>query len=539
VSGTTVIGRAGDASLQLADPSVSRKHAQILTAAGQSRIADLGSQNGTLINGERIAGERRLLSGDAIGLSGVTVIYQQRRRRSRGAVMLDQLRFVERLEQEIERALRYHRPLELIGIGLDASDDHPRVQRGAVAKLRGVDFIGWATPDLLVAALPETRRPDAQVLANRLDHDLRSIAANARLGMVTCPDDGCDVDTVIAALRAAMKSREVEPAEPVRAFDVRGKHIVVADPAVLELYGLIERLAKVDLPVLVQGETGCGKEAAVLTLHARSKRAEGPLVTVNCPALPESLIESELFGHERGAFSSADQMKVGLLEAADGGTLFLDEIGELPLGVQAKLLRVLETKHFARLGSIAERAVDVRIVAATNRDLKRESDAGRFRRDLYFRLNGASFWIPPLRDRKREIVFLAQAFIAEACKSAGRPAMRLSSDAAAELQTYDWPGNVRELKNVIDFVVAVADQDVIEPWMLAPRLRGTGFDDSVPTDEPAFRPIEEEIRELEKTRIAAALEAANGNQKRAAELIQMPLRTFVTKLGVYGLRPPK
>jgi two-component system, NtrC family, response regulator AtoC len=541
ISGSIIIGRAADAELQLADPSVSRKHAQILTAAGQSRIADLGSQNGTLVNGERIAGERRLLSGDSIALSGVTVVYHQRRKKDRGAALLDQQRFVERLEQEVERAVRYHRPLELLAVAIDPSDDHPRVQRSLVSKMRGVDVAGWATPDLLIAVLPETRRADAQSVADRASQGLKSIADNARVGLATCPDDGCDVDSLLAALRSTVRGDATASTLEVRVFEARGREIVIADPALLKLYALIERLAQVDLPVLVQGETGCGKEAAVHALHAWSKRHSNPLVVVNCPALPESLLESELFGHEKGAFSGADQAKTGLIEAADGGTVFLDEIGEMPLAIQAKLLRVLESKTVQRLGSVTEKTVDVRIVAATNRDLRAESDAGRFRRDLYFRLNGASFWIPPLRDRKREIVLLAHSFIAEACKKTGRPPMELTSEAAAELQTYDWPGNVRELKNVIDFVVAVNDRDAIEPWMFTSRLSAneSPMDSGAPTTESMFRPLEEEIRELEKSRISAALDAAKGNQKKAAELIGMPLRTFVTKLGVYGLRESK
>jgi two-component system, NtrC family, response regulator AtoC len=341
------------------------------------------------------------------------------------------------------------------------------------------------------------------------------------------------------------------------------------------LYQLVERLAQSDLPVLVCGETGTGKELAVYALHQMSRRRGQPLVTLNCAAIQDTLVESELFGYERGAFSGAVATKRGLLESASGGTVFLDEIGELPAAAQAKLLRALETRRALRLGDLRERPIDIRVVGATNRDLAAEVAAGRFRQDLFFRLSGATLWLPPLRDRPRELPILAHRFLREACQRGGRPPMTISPAALRRLLGFPWPGNVRELKNVMEYLAAAIAEPMIEPRHLDERLGPPApaappaarahvppvlvetvdvagdddGDDPMERDEVTepisvdvgarprrFRPLAEEIRDLERSRISAALAAAGGNQRLAAELLSMPLRTFVFKLRQYGLR---
>jgi transcriptional regulator with GAF, ATPase, and Fis domain len=330
---------------------------------------------------------------------------------------------------------------------------------------------------------------------------------------------------------------------------------------------LVKRLAVADLPVLVCGETGAGKDVVAHAIHHWSPREKAPLVNLNCAAVPDNLLEGELFGYEKGAFSGALAAKPGLLETGAGGTVFLDEVGELSASSQAKLLRVLETKRVTRLGGVSERSIDIRIVAATNRDLATEVKNGGFRQDLFYRLSGATVWIPPLRDRQRELPILAQLFLDEACTRLGRPPMELADDAMRVLAAYEWPGNVRELKNVIDFVAAAHADSVIEPRHLLPKLgpqTGAGADQTSPgmlalggwplgqevrapttselgvseeTPPPqSFRPLDEELRDLEKRRMAQALEAANGNQTQAAKLIGMPLRTFQAKVKQHGLR---
>ena len=317
--------------------------------------------------------------------------------------------------------------------------------------------------------------------------------------------------------------------------------VCVADPVMRRIYDLLARLAPGDLPVLLQGETGTGKELAALQLHHASPRS-GAFVAINCAALPEALVESELFGYRKGAFSGASATKLGRIEAAEGGTLFLDEIGDMPLGTQAKILRVLETRRITRLGDVDERPVNVRVVAATHRDLEAESLAGRFRQDLYFRLCGASVWIPPLRERRTELALLAEAFLVHARERAGRPGAEMSPAVQHALASHGWPGNVRELKQVIEYAAVTATGDRIELEHLPERmLRGANPKSSSPpasatakTTPPAAS-LEVELRALERERMKDALSASGGNQSKAAAAIGMPRRTFVTKMKVYGL----
>jgi len=319
---------------------------------------------------------------------------------------------------------------------------------------------------------------------------------------------------------------------------------MIADPAMTRVFALLERLAASQIPVLVTGETGVGKENAAYAVHHWSKRT-GAFVAVNCAAIgPESLVDSELFGHDKGAFTGAVAAKAGLFESAVGGTVLLDEVGELPLAIQAKLLRALETKRIVRLGETKERPIDVRLVAATNRSLDDEVKAGRFRQDLYFRLGGATVILPPLRDRRCEIAMLARAFLDDACGRANRGAMTVTPEAMQVLLTYGWPGNVRELKNTMEYVTAAAPDERVEPYDLPERLGGatptpTPVVEVVPVRNDAapstFRPIAEELRELERKRMAEALAAAGGVKTRAAQLIEMPIRTFTLKLKQYKL----
>jgi two-component system response regulator AtoC len=321
------------------------------------------------------------------------------------------------------------------------------------------------------------------------------------------------------------------------------RRVVVAEPAMTRVFGVLERVARSLLPVLISGETGVGKDNAAYAVHHWSRRT-GEFIAVNCAALgPESLIESELFGHDRGAFTGAVVAKPGLLESAAGGTVFLDEVGELPDSIQPKLLRALEAKRIVRLGETTERPIDVRIVAATNRSLDDEVKERRFRRDLYFRLRGATVLLPPLRDRRREIAMLARALLADACTRACRGPMTLSSEGMQVLLDYQWPGNVRELKNTLEYVAVTALGDRVEPSDLPDHLGGAHPCSIPPRDaaqralqtETAFRPIGDEICELECNRMRQALAAAGGIRTRAARLIKMPIRTFTLRLKQYKL----
>jgi DNA-binding NtrC family response regulator len=310
---------------------------------------------------------------------------------------------------------------------------------------------------------------------------------------------------------------------------------------------LVDLVAKSTLSVILTGETGAGKEVVARRIHDRSPRAAGPFVALNCAALPDALLESELFGHERGAFTGALQSKRGMLEAADGGTLFLDELGELPLIAQAKLLRALETREVTPVGGLKPRPFDARLVSATNRDVDALVEAGRFRLDLYFRLNSLSIEIPPLRERADEIEPLAKAFAVEAATRAGRAPPAISAAALDELRAHSWPGNVRELRNVVDCAVVLCAGDaigrehvVLQRLATTPRAEVSDRERAAPlgaAPSPAGLPAE--MAALERRRIVDALERTAGNQTEAARVLGVSRRTLVRRLEEYGLPRPR
>jgi len=303
--------------------------------------------------------------------------------------------------------------------------------------------------------------------------------------------------------------------------------VVLLDPAMRDLYALAERIARGDIGVLLLGETGAGKEVLAEAIHRASPRAKKPLVKLNCASFTEQLLESELFGHERGAFTGAAAAKPGLLESADGGTVFLDEVGELSPTTQAKLLRALEDGQVLRVGGLKPRPIDVRFVAATNRDLLAEVQRGAFRQDLYFRLAAVCLAIPPLRERPAEIEPLARTFLARACERLGRAAPDLSAEALARLASHKWPGNARELRNVMERAALICEGGAIGPQHLD---LGRGA-----APAAAQSDLRGEMESLERKRIVEALERSGGNQTRAAEILGMPRRTLVKRLAQYGI----
>jgi DNA-binding NtrC family response regulator len=308
--------------------------------------------------------------------------------------------------------------------------------------------------------------------------------------------------------------------------------MVPADGPMAQVHRLVEHVAGSNLSVLILGETGAGKEVIAEAIHQFSKRAKGPLVRLNCAALAETLLESELFGHEKGAFTGALATKTGLVEAADGGTLFLDEMGEMPMGTQAKLLRVLEAREVQRVGSVKPIKVDIRIVAATNVDLEAAIAAGKFRLDLYHRLDGVSIAIPPLRARRSEILPLAKIFLARACAEQNAKPTTFSEAAVRALESHAWPGNVRELKNVVERAAVLATGAPIAPA----HLRLTPG--AAPLAPLPVAPAEA-IDPAERARILAVLDQCGGNQSRAARELGIPRRTLLRRLDEYGVPRPR
>ncbi|HJU54808.1 MAG TPA: sigma-54 dependent transcriptional regulator [Pyrinomonadaceae bacterium] len=297
---------------------------------------------------------------------------------------------------------------------------------------------------------------------------------------------------------------------------------------------LAESAARLDSTVIITGESGTGKDVLARFIHARSARRDSPLITVNCGAMPETLFESEFFGHEKGAFTGASALKRGLIEAADGSTLFLDEVGDLPLPVQVKLLHFLEQGRFRRVGSTRDQAVDVRIIAATNRHLPQDVRDGRFRTDLFYRLNVVSLHILPLRERPADIPALIEYYLTLYRQRFNRPALSLSTEARQRLESYAWPGNVRELRNSLERAIALSTSDTIEAGQL--MLQGDASQASVAgeasqTHAPGAQTAT--LYELERQHILRVLSEAGGNRERAAAILGISARTLYRKLREY------
>jgi DNA-binding NtrC family response regulator len=319
--------------------------------------------------------------------------------------------------------------------------------------------------------------------------------------------------------------------------------------AMERLRQMLDRIAQSRINVLIAGETGVGKGVLAAELHRLSARS-GAFVALNCAELQENLLESELFGHERGAFTGASASKPGLIEGADGGTLFLDEIGEMSLATQAKLLRVLEDRSVRRVGSLQARSLDVRVLAASNRDLAAESEGGAFRRDLYFRLNGISLVVPPLRERLDELEPLARKLLAQASEAHGRETPpELCGGALEALRRHSWPGNIRELRNVLERAVVLCPGEVVTEEHVAlsrpePRPKVVSLAAHA-ARAPAHEPVQaatgtpEEKSGDERRRIEEALDACAGNQSRAAKLLGISRATLVSRLNLYGFPRPR
>ncbi len=344
-----------------------------------------------------------------------------------------------------------------------------------------------------------------------------------------------DLDHLSLLIERALKYRDLErEVQALRENQVTAQGpqgLIGQTESMREVYKLIGRVAATDTTVLITGESGTGKELVVDAIHAYSKRSRGPLVKVNCAAIPEHLLESELFGHERGAFTDAVHRRIGRFEEADGGTLFLDEVAELPLALQAKLLRAIQDRSFARLGSNEPIHADFRLLTATAEDLQQAVAEGRFREDLYYRLNVVRINLPPLRERKSDIPLLVQRFVARSEKP-----VSLTPDALELLLRYEWPGNVRELENVIARAIVLAPGGLITPASIQlgeqfSRPHGS-WQEGLPLEEG----FHEVIKSVEKFMLTEALNKTSGNKLRAAKLLKINRRVLYNKLDEHGLR---
>jgi two-component system response regulator PilR (NtrC family) len=409
--------------------------------------------------------------------------------------------------------------------------------------------------DILISDIQMPDLSGVEVLraAKRIDQDILGIMITAfastetaveamRLGACDYLSKPFDVDLLKMKVREKVENRHIRRENVLLKRTLGLSHqfsnIIGRSEAMLEVFKMIETVARTSSTILLSGESGTGKGLVAQAIHFQSLRRDKPMVSLNCGAMPETLLESELFGHMRGAFTGADANKKGLLEVAEKGTVFLDEIGEMSAVMQVKLLRVLQERRFRRLGGLEELQADIRVIAATNRDLAKAVADGRFREDLYYRINVIPITLPPLRERREDIPFLAEHFLAKYAEQMGKPVMTIARSAMDLLLLHDWPGNIRELENVLERAVALEATPTILPESLPPSIRGAGPRNGTPADglpDSGFD-LEAHVKQIECSYIAEALQRAGGVQVKAAELLGMSFRSFRYYVKKYNLR---
>ena len=426
--------------------------------------------------------------------------------------------------------------------------------RMAVAALERGPF------DLLISdiKMPDMSGVDVLREAKRIDPDILGIMITAfastetaieamRLGACDYLSKPFDIDLLKMKVREKVENRYLKQENVLLKRTLGLSHqfsnIIGRSQTMLDVFKMIETVARTNSTILLTGESGTGKGLVAQAVHYQSLRRDKPMVALNCGAMPETLLESEMFGHMRGAFTGADANKKGLLEVAEKGTIFLDEIGEMSPVMQVKLLRVLQERRFRRVGGLEELQADIRVIAATNQDLTRAVAEGRFREDLFYRINVIPIVLPPLRDRREDIPLLAEHFLAKYSEQMDKPITTVSRPAMDLLQKHDWPGNIRELENVIERAVALEGTPSVQPESLPPVVRGGTAREATPASGTGREllpadglDLEARVQEIERGYIAQALERANGVQVKAADLLGMTFRSFRYYVKKYNLR---
>jgi DNA-binding NtrC family response regulator len=550
-SGVLTIGRSAKCDVHIDDPMASREHAKLHVDRenGELRLAieDLGSANGTRVRDAVIKAQERvsILPGDAV-IVGSTVLMVMQNRSSMGPRRLwSHAYFEARIDDECLRAATTRTSFGLTRVRFTGAAHWTRVLPVLARELPPPHVFATYGPrdyEILFLDVGETQ---VEAAMHALISSCRAAGLDGRYAVAWYPKNGTNAETLIAAanglLNVRNKGQNGEPLGPS----------VALGPSMQRVREMASRAASSPINVLILGECGVGKDVLAQFVHKLSLRAAKPFVALNCAGLSETLMDSELFGHEKGAFTGATSAKVGLLESANGGTVFLDEIGDMPMSMQAKLLRVIESREVRPVGGLKARPLDVRFVSATNKDLEAAVVKGEFRTDLVYRLNGLTLAVPPLRERTDEIPALAETFVAAACQGMGRDTnVRVRSDALEHLLRYRWPGNIRELRNVMERAVAMCDGEEIAPEHLPLEKMSVvsdGYVDLkratpvVPTAaiNQNLPPLSDATKQAERQRMVEALVASNGNQTRAAQLLGMPRRTFVSKLDQYRIPRPQ
>ncbi len=605
VRGGATLGRSPASEIPVDADGVSRVHCRLEAREGKLVVQDLGSTNGTYVNGRRVqeaevkAGDELLVGrcrfqvrveeparpeASAAGAETIEVALEAARADypgglEGGARAADHLRVLARVLEAINAGGApedlYRRSLEAILEALDVDfgavvlGTDPKAAPAAVRLRRGAEAAPGPAPSSTVLA--RVLATGEAVLANDAAVDGRLRAAHSLAGAgatrILCAPIAL-AGRISGALyvAAGAGSRPLAESElrlvtlvarqlALAAENLRRQELVLAEnrslrdqaagdlcivgpsPQLARVLEMARRAARTDVTVLITGETGTGKELIARAIHEWSARRRQPFIAVNCGAIPATMVESELFGHEKGAFTGAAERRLGRFELARDGTLFLDEIGELPFELQVKLLRVLEEKSFYRVGGSKEISSDVRVIAATNRDLAERARAGRFRDDLFYRIRVLEIAVPPLRERREDIRPIAEHLLARLAAESGRPRPDLGAEVAARLAAYDWPGNVRELRNVLERALILGAGDVLAADDVLPELAGAERA-AAELGAAGARPLAS-LRDLEKEHIRAVLVATGWNKSRAAEILGIGRTNIYEKIKLYGLEPER
>ncbi len=555
---SAVVGRERPADVVLADPRLSRQHARFVHDEDGLWVQDLGSTNGTEVEGKRIE-RARITPGLSVHLgTAVCTVYVRTTDEPELAELGGHDAFMEALGRAVAEARHFGDVASVLMLRASDEQHKPvhvsRWYQRALGALLPVDGLGSYSGQVLEILLPRTAEAEATRRAATLAKAAGGKDLQAVCAVATFPLSGASAEELLERCRQALG--QARPEAPVKVAaragfsegdeGEAGTVLVAESGGMRELLATVERLSQASLPVLLLGETGTGKEVIARALHERGPRRSGPFVGLNCGAIPPQLVESTLFGHDKGAFTGADKASKGVFGTADGGTVLLDEIGDLPADAQSSLLRVLETGRLSRVGSAKEIPVDVRVIAATHRDLERMCQEGGFRQDLLFRINAATLSIPPLRGRREDIPALAHHFLERASRAAGiRRMTDFAPEAMQALERYRWPGNIRELRNAVERACVIAAADRIELGDLPERVRGPHARASEPpgpadAPEPAdsAQPtvdLRTHLREVETQMILTALRAEGGNQTHAARRLGLPLRTLLHKMKGLGI----
>ncbi len=545
-AGELLVGQAPNCEVVLHDPLVGWRHCALRKDGGGHLLLDYRSQGGTFVNGKRVL-EARLSGGDQIRIGDSLFLYNTSERN----------KHLESTRTTLLRACTLHFIAKAIASVDDLNSRGPFEAQffqviGDILPIRG-GFLVLATNEADVAAQIARQIHDEEIARTVVTrttaegifadqgwvvHPMYVHGAFAgMLGVQTEPTaESRDILSALTILIAAAleNKRDVAVLETdnalLRERVERDRSGIVGDsPAILRLLDMISRVAPRDTTVLILGESGTGKELVAHAIHQRSNRRLRPFVAINCAALTDTLLESELFGHEKGAFTGAVAQKKGKLEMAEGGTIFLDEIGEMAPALQAKLLRVLQQRTFERVGGTRTMRLDVRLIAATNRDLAAEVRRGSFREDLYHRLNVVAVRTPPLRDRKGDIPVLARHFLAAASARCRRRVLDLTPDAEQLLLAYDWPGNVRELENTIERAVVLGQGDHVLPEDLPDEIQEVAQSDSAD--------LHSTVSTTKRDSILRAWEQSGGDYKAAAQLLGLHPNSLLRLVRTLGLRP--